>query len=69
MGHTDQIESLHITDFGVSRLFDTDQTLMASTHGVGSLVYMPPEVAEQIGESDAKYDPFLADGKKSFNFI
>jgi len=51
------IQSLHITDFGVSRVFG-EETLLASTVGTGTLIYMAPEVAN---EESHRYDPFKSD--------
>jgi serine/threonine protein kinase len=63
--HEDKIGSLHITDFGVSKLFEHEETLMATTMGAGTLTYMSPEVAD----GSAKYNPFLADSNHFSNLI
>ncbi len=58
MRNSTEIISLHIADFGVSKIFNTNAIYQASTT-TGTMDYMPPEMVD----SSKKYDSFLADGK------
>ena len=53
---SNSVESLHISDFGTSRVFEG--TIIASTI-VGTQIYMSPELANN---SKKNYDPFKSDG-------
>lgn len=52
------LRSLHISDFGTAKVFDTE-SFVASTFA-GTITYMAPEVASETKGS--KYDPFRSDG-------
>lgn len=70
---TRKIQSVHLTDFGVSRQFDEEnESLMAST-ATGTPSWMAPEVlALWLGQvpKETKYDPMRADSMLfSFNNI
>lgn len=53
-----KVESLQIADFGISRLFDDEETMLATTNMIGTPTYMSPEVTKEIS-----YDALKSDSK------
>lgn len=50
------VESLQIADFGISRLFDDEETMLATTNMLGTLTYMSPEVTKEVTYDALKSD-------------
>lgn len=54
-----KVESLHITDFGVSKIFNNEEKISKTVSG--SIPYLAPEVARLRNLQTGNYEPYKAD--------